>query len=83
MRRLHDIAVTLRPAAADLSIVPAAEALHRQAVLQDIFAERFYDLLQLRLEGRVVSFLHVARPPNAPKFFAAASEIHLKMSNAS
>ena len=83
MLRFHDIAITLRPAAADLPVVPAAEALHRKTVFQDIFAECFYDLLQLRLEGRVVSFLHVARPPNAPEFFAAAPKVHLKMSNGS
>ena len=53
MLRFHDIAITLRPAAADLPVVPAAEALHRKTVFQDIFAECFYDLLQLRLEGTV------------------------------
>lgn len=52
MLGFYDVAVVLRPAA-DLPVVPAAEALHRKTVFQDIFAERFYDLLQLRFEGRV------------------------------
>ena len=81
MLGFHDVAVVLCPAAADLSAVVIAEALHGKAAFQDVLPHRVNDFLKLGLERRAVQLLWAPRPPSMPELISIASEVHSDMTD--
>ena len=81
MLSLHDEAVVLCPAAADLAAVFIAEALHREKVLQHIFTELVYDLPRLCLECGAVQFFCAVGMPCMPELVAAFAKVHSNMAD--
>ncbi len=77
--RFHYIAEVLNPAAVDFAAMFTTIVLHGGEVLENVFTQSIYHLVQFSFELRRVQIFRTSGMPCVPKLLTVVSEVYADM----